>query len=1191
LDQEPVSPNQLQPGVPRDLVTVCLKCLQKSPSKRYFSAEALADDLRRFLEGQPILARQTPAWERTLKWARRRPALATMYAVIAGAVVMIGLYNVWLERALTDAENQRGAATTASEERRRQLVQVLLADGARQMEDGDWFGALLPLAEAARLDQQDPSRASVHAVRLNAILRQCPRLVQFWPHQTELRHVEFNPEGSTVMTVAGNQARLWDLANGREISRFTHGGDIRATALSSDGRQLATATDDRRVQLWEIATGNSLGVLPPRDGELVRIAFVAGTNNVAMVTRRAENSIQIQVWDIVGGKAVSPELHAETGVLFDIAFSPDGMRAFTAGAALTVWEVKEARSIFEERDASIVTQARFSPDGQFVAAADVTGAVRVWDAGSGKRIATVRHPPPVRDVAFSPDGRLIITGGVDGVARVWRLPDGALAAELRHGPAFTHAVSHVSFSPDGRHSVLVAGADNTARIWSGVQPASPLLRHSDRITHASFSPDGRLVLTACADGTVRVWDLAAGRLTVSPLDQDNRVTHVAFDSEGRRVVTATEDGVTRIWDASSGRPQEQPFVHDFPVRSAEFISDGRIVITSEDNTRGEGEASIWDPAKRKLVFRRATEQKVQGVAPNDRGIRSAWFSPNGRYLLTLIGNGAGQVWDTETGERVARVLEHKSSVNGASFSLDGNRLLTNTFAPEYSTQLWEAAGKPLSELYRQLRPDNTATLWELPEGKRIASVGEPGTATAFRHASLVPSGIRLILIRDGVAELRDVNTGELVRSFHKSGTKVTHAALSPDSRIVVTTSDDRTAQLWNADSGEIMPTAPQFQHAGQSWPPLFSPDGRLVALTHPVGVRVWDAATGDPVSPPLIHPADVDCVAFSPDSRLFATASDHAVRLWPLNAEEKDADEFLLLAQMLSCARTNTADARIVPLSSDELARTWDKVRQRFPDAFTTPPADAIAWYAEAARASERNRLWSAALLQLERLTKLDPARSDLYDRKGRVNAELGQMKDAVADFARSTELGADRPGPWYRHALLRLYLGDHKGYRLARDAMLNRFYSERDDIDIQLVVRTCVLSSETKDDSERIVAIAERSLAARPKDHNGMLMLGAALYRAGRYDDAVHTLLECTKIRGKEDVVNDLFLAMAYLRMRETEQGQAYLQQAARLITQAAKASPVSDGSGNARFAWSDRLELLLLQREVQAILNEQTP
>jgi tetratricopeptide (TPR) repeat protein len=229
--------------------------------------------------------------------------------------------------------------------------------------------------------------------------------------------------------------------------------------------------------------------------------------------------------------------------------------------------------------------------------------------------------------------------------------------------------------------------------------------------------------------------------------------------------------------------------------------------------------------------------------------------------------------------------------------------------------------------------------------------------------------------------------------------------------------------------------------------------------------------------------------------------------------------------------------------------------------------------------------------LQLDRLTKLEPARSDLYDRKGRVHAELGQMKDAVADFARSTELGADRPGPWYRHALLQLYLGDQKGYRLARDAMLNRFDSERDDIDIQLVVRTCVLASDTKDDSTRIVGIAERSLAARPKDHNGMLMLGAALYRARRYDDAVHTLLESTKIRGKEDAVNDLFLAMAYLRLRETEQGQAYLQQAARSITQAAKASPVSDGPGNARFAWSDRLELLLLQREVQAILNEQTP
>jgi WD40 repeat protein/Flp pilus assembly protein TadD len=696
------------------------------------------------------------------------------------------------------------------------------------------------------------------------------------------------------------------------------------------------------------------------------------------------------------------------------------------------------------------------------------------------------------------------------------------------------------------------------------------------------------VLTACADGTVRIWDLAAGRLALPPLEHNEGVSHATFDADGRRAVTAGEDRTARVWDMTSGRSQGPLLIHAAPVRYAAFNADGQVVTAAEDNTLGEGEACVWDATTGNLVFQRPTAQLVRGGTLADRGVRRAWFSPDGRYLLALNRSGAGQVWDTATGQAVTGILElGATTINRASFSPDGRRLLTDTFLPEHSARLWEVAGKPLGELYRLLRPDNTATVWELPAGKRVASVGEPGSATAFRYASFGPDGGPLIFIHDGAAELRDAATGQVVLSFRKPGTAITGAALSPDGRTLATGSDDRTAQLWNAATGEVIPTPPQFQHGGQRWPPLFSPDGRLLVLGSPAGVRVWDAATGDPISPPLLHPAEVESVAFSPDGRLLLTTSDHAARVWLLSAEERSADDLLLLAQLLSCARRHAEGGRLMPSTSDELARAWDELRTKFPGDFTTPPQDEAAWEAEAARACERVFQWDAALFHFERLIAREPGRPDLHDRKGNASAELGRWAEAAAAFEKATALGTHRPQPWYQHALLRLHLADRNAYRRVCVDMLDHFGSSKDVAAAQLTAWTCSLANAPEDESARLVAIAERALAASPKDHSRLLTLGVALYRAGRNKDAVDKLNEALEVGGQEDAVRDcLFLALAHHRLGQAERARTYFERASRSIGQAMK-----QGAGSPRLSWSDRLEFALLRREVETVLNTPAP
>src|SRR5262249_46459083 len=157
---------------------------------------------------------------------------------------------------------------------------------------------------------------------------------------------------------------------------------------------------------------------------------------------------------------------------------------------------------------------------------------------------------------------------------------------------------------------------------------APLLRHGDQVKVASFSPDGRLVLTASADGAVRVWDLASGRLAVPPLAHHEPITHAAFAPDGRVAVTAGDDRAARLWDLASGRPPAAPLVPPPPVRSAAIGAGGRGVLTvAEDGARGVGEACVWDAAAGKVTFRRATAQQVLGVTTFDRAPRRAWFSP------------------------------------------------------------------------------------------------------------------------------------------------------------------------------------------------------------------------------------------------------------------------------------------------------------------------------------------------------------------------------------------------------------------------------------------------------------------------------------------------------------------------------------------------------------------------------------
>jgi WD40 repeat protein/tetratricopeptide (TPR) repeat protein len=1007
-EMDPVPPARLIPQVPRDLEIICLKCLEKEPAKRYASAVALADDLRRFLAGEPIRARQVGTLERAWRWARRRPAVAgLLLAVVAALLAGTGVSSYFAlesSRRADEAERATEAKQKALEAAQKARLQsdvraaeLQLRAGLAHCEAGAIDVGLFNLLDAWRLAPENAGDFR-RVVRTN---------LAGWSRQLPvLRH---------VLTLA-------------------QGGQVLARFLGADGQTLVAWTaNGSRVQRWNTTTGEALGppfVLP--DGEVVIDVSPDGT--LLSTQKQGQGLIR----DLATGQLVSSWLQhrqANNEAVPTFAFfGASGQVVMTRSDDFRerwgfrrFWQLAPPAELpatvqFQAGDGCHLTTGR---DGKTVlvvfrqAPGERPGSpaphAEFWDLAAGKRLAGLSAPVGGPDPRFRWNGEAVLSVSgdryegfepdVEGSVSWWDTAAGRRLGEVWR----PRRQSLCSVLTQDGQSLAAFCEDQRVRLYElatgrqrgGDIPAAGFKGH-EWAGRVAASPDGSVVLTAAANGTVRLWQTrhflpqttAAANFRPRPPPGGPEIVTSVFSADGKTVLAcpAAPNHQGRLLATSSDRPLVRPLRQQH-LHSLAFSPNGALIATAPDNHEFGGKAVVylWDAATGRL---RASLNQY-------RYIHTLAFSQDSRTLAVGCVGGTF-LWDV-VAARPRHFLRERSTVGHLVFSPDGSRL-----AVAYKRG-WAGVGAGLR-------------LWDVTTGQPVGeflAADHPQRPQPYFVPAFADGGrtLRAFDTFVGVLHALDARTGA-ARGQPLTLERVDQAVFSADGASLATSQSDGSVQQWNPAAGQRVGPPLAQPHPVVRF--VFSPDRRTLAVAcRDQAVRLWDAATSLPVGPPLPHRAPVLDLTFTPDCASLATlTATGAAHTWPLpRLVADDPDRMELWLQATAGVRLEGAQVHALDI------KTWQRCRQRlherWPDADPALrwPTDHAAWHDARAREAEEDGNTFAGVWHLERLLALRPGDWQTHARLGWLFAEAGDLDRAEAAYGRAAGCG-DGEGllTWYRH-------------------------------------------------------------------------------------------------------------------------------------------------------------------------------
>jgi len=713
--------------------------------------------------------------------------------------------------------------------------------------------------------------------------------------------VGFTPDAREVLLAGGNTASLYDAATGRLLRSFRQSGDVRAAALSPDGKLLATAGGEYQktpqLILWDAASGAKLRSLAGHAEYVKTVAFSRDGRLLAS----ADNGRVAIVWDTKTGVKLGDFVAKEGDYSHDrdigaVAFSPDGRQLLLGqeGGA-TVWDVDSGKPLNALQSLSgSVTALAFSPDGRRVLLASHYrdhGAAFLYDAASGQLQQILRgHTGGIHVAAFSPTGKHIATGGdyKDKTAILWNAETGELLHRL---VGHAHDIHALTFTSDGSRLLTVCDSERVVHLWdvasgnklrtlpsSGAGLLTPAISPDCRLVltppesyddtaqvwdaasgaklrtlqgrtedgwAAAFTADNRRVLTGGGSfqgpADLVVWDAASGHKLQSLRVQAEQIKQIALSGDGRQALTCSRDGNAVLWDLAAGQPR---YTLDSGVESIAVSPDGRMAVTRGGYRNRQ--TSVWEMESAKCL--RTFTGEINAVA----------FSPDSRQLLAGL-SGSGMLWDIATGTAVSSFRGLEGETKTVIVSSDGRQVLTGGGRSAQAAMIWDRqSGQPLKSFRG-----------------RVKKVHCVGTARAGRL--LWTAGSQYGQFSEVV--LWDPETGQPSRVLPMGDTRIEVAGIAADGRSLFTWDGSYSVNLWRLPSGIQLHSFDIDKSYLDS--ACISVDGRRVVA---VGRRekednrrivVWDAESGSQLREINLQFTEYVQSYLSPDGRIVLSHPRH----------------------------------------------------------------------------------------------------------------------------------------------------------------------------------------------------------------------------------------------------------------------------------------------------------------------------